>query len=128
MRFVISPNEYASEFATFKDMLPTIQHSEEIVLTTDKRSTLLSDVEARLPAKGLRPPWARLNVTATYFSRNRSNSDALEAIGEFSGTSRKNSPEMNPGDSLVRHNHPCGQSPTDVFLLYRSDMKKEKPG
>jgi hypothetical protein len=97
----------------------------------DETSTLLSDTEARLAAKGLRRPWARLNVTATgltYASRNRSNSGALKAIGEVSGTSRKNSPEMNRGDSLVRHNHPYGQSPTDVFPFYRSDMKKETPG
>jgi hypothetical protein len=35
--------------------LPTFEHSEEVVLTTDRASTLMSDIQASLPAVGLSP-------------------------------------------------------------------------
>jgi hypothetical protein len=40
-------------FPAFLESLPTFEHSEEIVLTTDKVSTLMSDIEASLPAVAL---------------------------------------------------------------------------
>jgi hypothetical protein len=42
-----------AQFPAFLESLPTFEHSEEVVLTTDKVSTLMSDIEANLPAAGL---------------------------------------------------------------------------
>jgi hypothetical protein len=44
-----------TQFPAFLDALPTFEHSEEVVLTTDKASTLMSDIQASLPAVGLGP-------------------------------------------------------------------------
>lgn len=81
MRFVVTPTEQAAEFIAFKDSLPTFEHSVDIVLTTDETSTLLSDAEARLPARGLGHARTRSNTAITGLahmrSRNSSNSGEL---------------------------------------------------
>jgi hypothetical protein len=83
MRFVVTPTQQASEFTNFKDTLPTFEHSEEIVLTTDETTTLLIDTEARLPARGLGHRRDRSNTDATGLtymsSRNSSHSGELES-------------------------------------------------
>jgi hypothetical protein len=80
MRFVVTPTQQASEFTAFKDTLPTFEHSVDIVLTTDETSTLLSEAEARLPARGLHAK-TRSNTVMTGLthmsSRNSSNSGEL---------------------------------------------------
>ena len=98
MRFVVTPTQQASEFAAFKETLPTFEHSVDIVLTTDETSTLLSDAEARLPARGLKLAKTRSNTALTGLthmsSRNSSNSGDL-------ASNRVNSPIRDVGrDSL----------------------------
>lgn len=64
-----------AQFPTFLESLPTFEHSEEIVLTTDKVSTLMSEIESSLPAVGLGRARA-MTLASTRSSPTTTNGDS----------------------------------------------------